>query len=64
VQPPEPTPIVVVCGPPASGKTTLARAIADDLRLPLLSKDAVKEVLFDALGSGDRAWSLRVGLAT
>jgi predicted kinase len=55
--------LVVVTGPPASGKTTLARELAVELRLPLLAKDDVKEQLFDSLGTGDRAWSRALGSA-
>ena len=58
------TRIVVVTGPPASGKTTLAIAIAEQLRLPLFAKDSIKERLYDALGPGDREWSRRLGRAT
>ena len=36
---------------PASGKTTLSRALANELDLPVLSKDEVKEALMDALGT-------------
>lgn len=61
---PRPTPIVVVTGPPASGKTTLATAIAEALGLPLFAKDAIKERLYDALVPGDREWSMRLGRAT
>jgi hypothetical protein len=32
--------------------------------VPLLAKDTVKEALFDALGTGDRAWSQRLGGAS
>jgi len=41
---------VVMSGLPGSGKTTLGRALAERLGLPLMDKDAVLEALFDALG--------------
>ena len=49
---------------PASGKTSLGRRVAERFSLPYLSKDGIKERLFDALGWGDRAWSKRLGGAT
>ena len=58
-----PTPIVVVTGPPAAGKTTVAEALADGLRLPLIAKDPLKELLYEALGHGDVEWSKRLGRA-
>ncbi|MEO7074366.1 MAG: AAA family ATPase [Ktedonobacterales bacterium] len=42
--------VVIVSGPPASGKTTLARTVAQEVRLPFFYKDGLKETLFDALG--------------
>jgi predicted kinase len=39
--------LVIVCGPPASGKTTLADTIGGQLKLPVISKDLVKERLMD-----------------
>ena len=35
--------LVAVSGPPASGKTTLSRLLGDELWLPVVSRDAVKE---------------------
>jgi predicted kinase len=42
--------LVIVSGAPGSGKTTLAHRLAADLRLPLISKDELKEALADAIG--------------
>lgn len=42
----------------------MAGALAGALELPLLSKDVVKEALFDVLGIQDRAWALRLGAAS
>ncbi len=53
--------LVIVSGAPASGKTTLARGIARSLALPMYSRDAIKEALFDTLGWRDRAWSRTLG---
>jgi predicted kinase len=56
--------VLVVTGPPASGKSTLGLRLARDIGLPYLSKDLFKESLFDTLGWQDRAWSQRLGLAS
>jgi predicted kinase len=56
--------VVIITGPPASGKSTLGRQLAQRLGLALLSKDLFKEVLFDELGWSDRAWSRRLGSAS
>ena len=55
--------LIVVAGPSAAGKTTLARQIAAGLRLALICKDTIKEVPFDHLGSGERAHSQQLGYA-
>lgn len=45
--------LVVVSGPPASGKTTLAATLAEHLRVPVLGKERFKETLYEVLGTGD-----------
>lgn len=45
--------LVLVTGAPGSGKTTLARYLAAALGLPLVSRDGLKEALWDALGGPD-----------
>jgi len=56
-----PARLLCVSGPPASGKTRLARTLAASYRLPLLCRDDLKELAFDTLGWSDRAWSRKVG---
>ena len=56
--------LIIITGAPASGKTTLGRRLAGDLRLPFIGKDDIKERLFDSLGWKDREWSRQMGLAT
>jgi predicted kinase len=57
--------LVLVSGPPAAGKTTLAVPLAAELGFALLAKDRIKETLHDALGfEADLAWSRRLGAAT
>lgn len=51
-----PSRFVIVSGLPGSGKTTLARALAPLLHVPLLDKDDVLEELFAERGIGDAAW--------
>jgi glucokinase len=53
--------MIIVSGAPGTGKSTVARLLADELALPLLSLDHLKETLADALGTGDEGWSNRLG---
>jgi predicted kinase len=57
--------IVLISGPPASGKTHLARPLAEALGCALLSKDDIKESLFSSMNGrpGDVDFSHRLSLA-
>ncbi len=56
--------LVLISGAPASGKTVLARRLAEALPVPVIQRDAIKETLFDNLGIGDREWSKKLGAAS
>jgi dephospho-CoA kinase len=51
--------VVVVSGAPGAGKSTLAVPLARALGFPLVSKDVIKESLFDSLGQVDARVSLQ-----
>jgi energy-coupling factor transporter ATP-binding protein EcfA2 len=57
--------IVLVSGAPGSGKSTLAACLASALRVHLLSKDHIKETLWDVFDppAGDLQWSRQLGAA-
>jgi predicted kinase len=55
---------VVVSGPPASGKSTLAPLLAAELGLPLLAKDTIKDALLEVLGAPTVEASRAVGTAS
>lgn len=54
---------IIVTGIPASGKSTLAKELGKRLDLPVFSKDAVKERLYDTLGFQSREEKIRLGIA-
>jgi predicted kinase len=59
--------VVVISGPPAAGKSTLAGPLAAELGFTLIAKDLIKETLHDVLGreaDTDLAWSQRLGAAS
>ena len=56
--------LIIVLGLPATGKTQLAQKIAAEFHMPLISKDDIKEIIFDGLGWHDREWSKKAGRTT
>lgn len=56
--------LVVVSGLPASGKTTVGKALSERLSMPLIDKDAILEALFDSLGCPDRGERYRLSRAS
>lgn len=42
--------VIILAGMPATGKSTVCKALAGHFRYPVVEKDAVKERLFDTLG--------------
>ena len=54
---------VLITGIPAAGKSTLAKYLGEQLNLPVLSKDRVKELLYDTVGFRSRAEKVRLGIA-
>jgi predicted kinase len=56
--------IIIVTGKPAAGKSTLARWLSRELQVPVVSKDPMREVLFERLGWKDRPWAQLLGRAS
>jgi len=54
---------VIVDGPPASGKSSLAPLLAERLHLPLVAKDTIKDALMTVLPVPDVAASRHIGRA-
>jgi predicted kinase len=56
--------IILLQGPPGSGKSTLGKSLSAKLNALFLSKDDLKEVLFDSLDVGGPEWSKKLGIAS
>lgn len=53
--------LIIVCGLPATGKTSLAKALSEKLKIPCLHKDEIKESLYDSLKLSTLEDSRRIG---
>lgn len=52
---------ILVAGVPATGKGRMAQELSQRLGLPWLSKDAIKEKLYDTVGFRCRAEKVALG---
>lgn len=55
---------ILVTGIPAAGKSTMAEALSERLKIPVISKDTIKELLFDNVGFQSRAEKVKLGIAS
>ncbi|MGF0032922.1 AAA family ATPase [Bariatricus sp. SGI.154] len=55
---------ILITGIPASGKSTMAEFLANHLNLPVISKDNIKELMYDVIGFRSREEKVRLGIAS
>lgn len=55
---------ILVTGIPASGKSTIAEIISKHFSIPLISKDTIKEIMFDEVGFNSRDEKVKLGNAS
>lgn len=55
---------ILVTGIPAAGKSTMTEVLAEKLKLPVISKDTIKELLFDNVGFQSRKEKVKLGIAS
>jgi len=47
--------LILIAGLPATGNTSFARYLSNQLNIPMVSKDEIKELLYDTIGFKSRA---------
>ncbi len=55
---------ILVSGVPASGKTRFASFLSKKLAMPMMSKDIIKEKLFDTVGFNSRDEKVKLGVGS
>lgn len=53
---------ILVAGAPAAGKTVMAEYLSAALHIPVISKDKIKEILFDTIGFRSRVEKAALGI--
>ena len=55
--------LILVAGLPGTGKTSFAEYLCKKLKIPMVSKDQLKETLFDTIGFRNREEKVSIGTA-
>ena len=55
--------LILITGDLASGKSTLAQSLSEDLSVPFLTKDSLKEIACDAMDYSSREENRRLSIA-
>lgn len=55
---------ILITGIPASGKSKMADFLADRLKIPVIAKDSIKEIMFDDIGFHSREEKVKLGNAS
>ena len=55
--------LIIITGDLAAGKSTLASALSEELKIPYLTKDALKEIVCDAVGYETREENRQLSIA-
>ena len=55
--------LIILAGMPATGKSTVARALSGAFGFPVIEKDEIKEVLFDTIGFENYPQKRRLDIA-
>lgn len=58
------TSLILIAGLPATGKSRFAEYLSDALKLPLICKDSIKEILFDEVGFNSHAEKTKLNHAS
>jgi predicted kinase len=56
--------VIIINGQPCTGKSHLLSILSNDFNLIYISRDEIKEQLFDVLGVRDSQWSKKLGEAS